>query len=47
MDMARVVHQDFARNLKFTRIWSKNKYDGQRVNRDCVLEDEDIIELHM
>jgi ribosome-interacting GTPase 1 len=47
MDMARVVHQDFARNLKFTRIWSKNKYDGQRVNRDCILEDEDIIELHM
>jgi ribosome-interacting GTPase 1 len=47
MDMAREVHQDFAHNLKFARIWSKNKYDGQRVNRDCVLEDEDIIELHM
>jgi ribosome-interacting GTPase 1 len=47
MDMARVVHQDFARDLKFARIWSKNKYDGQRVNRDCVLEDEDILELHM
>lgn len=47
MDMARAVHQDFAHNLKFARIWSKNKYDGQRVNRDCVLEDEDILELHM
>jgi ribosome-interacting GTPase 1 len=47
MDMARAVHQDFAHNLKFARIWSKNKYDGQRVNRDCPLEDEDIIELHM
>lgn len=47
MDMARAVHQDFAHNLKFARIWSKNKYDAQRVNRDCVLEDEDIIELHM
>jgi len=47
MDMARAVHQDFAHNLKFARIWSKNKYDGQRVNRDCLLEDEDIIELHM
>jgi len=47
MDIARAVHQDFAHNLKFARIWNKNKYDGQRVNRDCVLEDEDIIELHM
>jgi ribosome-interacting GTPase 1 len=47
MDMARAVHQDFAHNLKFARIWNKNKYDGQRVNRDWVLEDEDIIELHM
>lgn len=47
LDMARAVHQDFAHNLKFARIWSKNKYDGQRVNRDCALEDEDIIELHM
>jgi len=47
MDMARAVHQDFAHNLNFARIWSKNKYDGQRVNRDCLLEDEDILELHM
>ncbi|UCH96233.1 MAG: 50S ribosome-binding GTPase [Candidatus Aminicenantes bacterium] len=47
MDMARAVHQDFAQKLKFARIWSKNKYDGQRVNRDCILEDEDIIELHI
>lgn len=47
IDMARAVHQDFAQKLKFARIWSKNKHDGQRVNRDCILEDEDIIELHM
>lgn len=47
IDMARVVHQDFAQKLKFARIWSKTKYDGQRVNRNCILEDEDIIELHI
>lgn len=47
MDMARVVHKDFSEKLRFARIWSKNKYEGQRVNRDCVLEDEDIIELHI
>jgi ribosome-interacting GTPase 1 len=47
MDMARAVHKDFAQKLKFARIWSKNKYEGQKVNRNYVLEDEDIIELHL
>jgi hypothetical protein len=47
LDMARAVHMDFARKLKYARIWSKNKYQGQMVNRDHILEDEDIIELHI
>jgi uncharacterized protein len=49
MDMARTVHKDFAHNLKFARIWSKESdtYDGQRVNKSHLLEDEDILELHM
>jgi small GTP-binding protein len=47
MDMARAVHKDFAEKLKFARIWGKNTYDGQRANRGHVLEDEDIIELHI
>jgi ribosome-interacting GTPase 1 len=33
--------------LKYARIWSKSKYQGQKVNRDYLLEDEDIIELHL
>ena len=47
MSMARAVHKDFAQNLKYARIWSKNKYQGQKVNRNHILEDEDIIELHI
>jgi ribosome-interacting GTPase 1 len=47
MDMAKAVHKDFAENLKFARIWGKNTYEGQRVNRQHVLEDEDLLELHM
>jgi len=45
-DMARAVHRDFSQKLKFARIWSRSKYQGQKVNRDHILEDEDIIELH-
>jgi ribosome-interacting GTPase 1 len=47
MDMAKTVHKDFAQKLKFARIWGKNKYQGQKVNRSYMLEDEDIIELHI
>lgn len=47
MDMAKAVHKDFAQKLKYARIWGKNKYQGQKVNRDYILEDEDIIELHI
>jgi len=47
MTMARTVHKDFAQNLKYARIWSKTKYQGQKVNRNHVLEDEDVIELHI
>lgn len=47
MDMARAVHKDFSQKLKFARIWSEHKYQGQKVNRNYVLSDKDIIELHI
>jgi ribosome-interacting GTPase 1 len=47
MDMARSVHRDFASKLKYARIWGGKKYQGQKVNRDYILQDEDIIELHI
>ncbi len=47
LDFAAAVHQDFARNLKFARVWGSEKFDGQRINRDYLLADGDVIELHM
>lgn len=47
MDFSRAIHRDFTQKLKYARIWSKAKYQGQKVNRDHILEDEDIIELHI
>ena len=40
------VHKDFARNLKYARIWGSGKHDGVMASRDHVLQDGDIIELH-
>ena len=47
LDFARAIHKDFAEHLKFARIWSRDKYNGQRVPREHVLEDEDVIEMHL
>jgi small GTP-binding protein len=46
-DAAEDVHKDFAAKLKFARIWGSGKYDGVSVKRNHVLQDGDIIELHM
>jgi len=41
------VHKDFAAKLKYARIWGSGKHDGLMVKRDHILEDGDIIELHL
>ena len=48
LDMARAVHKDFAEKLDFARVWSRGGgIDGLRVNRDYILNDEDVVELHI
>jgi ribosome-interacting GTPase 1 len=47
MDMAALVHRDFAHGLKSARIWGTGVYDGQTIKRDHVLHDKDIVELHL
>ena len=45
-DMARSIHKEIAAGLQFARIWSERHYDGQRIPRDHLLQDWDIIEIH-
>jgi len=47
LDAAALIHKDFAEKLKFARIWGSEKFEGQMVHRDHVLEDGDIIEFHL
>jgi ribosome-interacting GTPase 1 len=47
LDFAEKIHKDFRDKLKFARIWGKEKHDGQKVQRDYVIMDGDIIELHI
>jgi ribosome-interacting GTPase 1 len=47
IDVARLIHREFGDNLKFARVWGSGKFDGQVVERDHVVEDGDILELHV
>jgi hypothetical protein len=47
VDVAATVHKDFAAQLKFARIWGAEKFDGQMVQRDYIVQEGDIIELHV
>ncbi len=46
-EMARAVHKDFVEQFKYARVWRRETLQGQMVNRDFVLEDGDIVELHI
>jgi ribosome-interacting GTPase 1 len=46
-DAAEAVHKDFRAKLKYALVWGSGKFDGQRVSPDHVLQDNDIIELHI
>jgi len=46
-DAAASVHKDFQARLKYARVWGSGKHDGLMVKRNHILQDGDIIELHM
>jgi hypothetical protein len=46
-DVARLVHRDMAKMLKYARVWGRSVVaEGQHVGRDHVLADCDVVELH-
>ena len=47
LDVAKEIHKDFANKLKFARVWGSSKFPGQRVEKDHILQDKDIVELHI
>jgi hypothetical protein len=46
VDLAALVHHDFITHLKYARVWGHGKFEGQMVNRDYLLADKDVVELH-
>lgn len=45
-DVARLVHKDLARDLRYARVWGKSGFEGRQVGREHRLADGDTVELH-
>lgn len=46
-ELASRIHKDFLGRLKYARVWGEETFEGQRVQRDYILHDGDIVELHL
>jgi len=46
LELARAIHQELAQKLKYARVWGSAEFDGQRVERNFILQDGDVLELH-
>ncbi len=45
-DLAMHLHKDFAKKLKFAKVWGANtKFDGQRVGPEYKLQNKDVVEI--
>lgn len=46
LEVAEQVHQDFAQNLKYAKVWSEPTHSGTIVKADYVPRDKDVVEFH-
>ncbi len=47
LELAGMVHKDYLTKLKFARVWGSAVHPGTQVKGDYVLQDKDVVELHM
>ncbi len=47
LEVAELIHKDFATSLKNARVWGSHVHDGTFVKGDYVLHDKDVVELHI
>lgn len=46
-DLAGKIHKEFVEKFRFAKVWGNRVYDGQMIQRDYVLQDGDVVELHV
>jgi uncharacterized protein len=45
-DLAVRIHKDLLAQMKSARVWGSGVFDGQTVQREHVLSDRDVVEIH-
>ncbi len=45
-ELADRIHHELGKNFKFARVWGKDTFEGQRVQRDYLLREGDVVEIH-
>jgi ribosome-interacting GTPase 1 len=45
IDLATMLHKDFANNLKSAKVWGSTKFPGQTVGPEFELKNKDIVEI--
>lgn len=47
LDVVKEIHKDFVKKLKYVRLWGSGKFQGQQVPLDHVVQDRDVVEIHL
>lgn len=47
LELAEAIHKDFLHQLKYACVWGSSRFQGQRVQKDFVLKDKDVVEFHI
>lgn len=47
LELANRIHKEFLIKFKYACIWGSVKYPGQRVQKDYIIRDRDIVEFHL
>jgi ribosome-interacting GTPase 1 len=45
-ELADRIHKDLGKSFRFARVWGTGTFEGQRVQRDYLLQEGDIVEIH-
>ena len=45
-DLAERIHKDLRATIKFARVWGPSAFEGQAVQKDHVLAEGDVVEIH-
>ena len=45
-DLAERIHKDLLATMTFARVWGASAFDGQAVQKEHVLAEGDVVEIH-